>query len=47
MWIHNIFLGKGLYFYDTVSKAASNCYCSRENPEGLLVLCEVALGNIF
>jgi poly [ADP-ribose] polymerase len=42
--------GKGLYFTDCCSKAASYCRASDKNPEGILVLSEVALGvshNIY
>lgn len=37
--------GKGLYFTDCVSKAATYCHANKKNPEGLLVLSEVALGT--
>ena len=37
--------GKGVYFADCVSKSANYCCTNRENPTGLLVLCEVALGE--
>lgn len=39
--------GKGLYFADIVSKSANYCCVTgtTEN-EGLLLLCEVALGNM-
>ncbi|KAL3182772.1 hypothetical protein MRX96_034415 [Rhipicephalus microplus] len=37
--------GKGVYFADCVSKSAN--YCFREpQEEGLMLLCEVSLGNI-
>uniref|UniRef100_A0A914E2X6 Poly [ADP-ribose] polymerase n=1 Tax=Acrobeloides nanus TaxID=290746 RepID=A0A914E2X6_9BILA len=36
--------GKGIYFADMVSKSAN--YCSAYNSDGLLLLCQVALGNI-
>ena len=39
-------LGKGIYFADIPSKAAHYCYANPEDNEGLLLLCEVALGNI-
>ena len=39
--------GKGIYFSDVVSKAANYCHASLGSAEGLLLLCEVALGNIF
>eukprot|EP00731_Ephydatia_muelleri_P028216 Em0019g1089a len=41
--------GKGVYFADMVSKSMSSgsCAASRLNPVGLLLLCEVALGNMY
>ena len=39
--------GKGIYFTDVASKAAGYCHASPENKEGILVLCEVALGNML
>ncbi|XP_067939303.1 poly [ADP-ribose] polymerase 1-like [Watersipora subatra] len=38
--------GKGIYFADMVSKSANYCYANHSNPYGLLLLCEVALGNM-
>lgn len=38
--------GKGIYFADMVSKSANYCCTSRMNPTGLLMLSEVALGNM-
>lgn len=38
--------GKGVYFADLVSKSANYCYTSRQNNVGLMLLCEVALGNM-
>ncbi|XP_057321748.1 poly [ADP-ribose] polymerase 1-like isoform X4 [Microplitis mediator] len=39
--------GQGIYFTDTVSKAANFSGTKKvENPIGILLLCEVALGNI-
>ncbi|UJR16964.1 hypothetical protein I4U23_003862 [Adineta vaga] len=38
--------GKGVYFADMVSKSANYCFAKRESPEGLMLLCEVALGKI-
>ncbi|EFA82774.1 polyADP-ribosyltransferase [Heterostelium album PN500] len=38
--------GKGIYFADCVSKSASYCFTTRENPTALMILCEVALGNM-
>eukprot|EP00126_Sphaerothecum_destruens_P008459 Sdes_comp20219_c0_seq1m13594 len=37
--------GKGIYFADMVSKSANYCYPTKAKPRGLLVLCQVALGN--
>ncbi|XP_044004098.1 poly [ADP-ribose] polymerase-like [Aphidius gifuensis] len=39
--------GKGIYFADMVSKSANYCCASSQNPIGLLMLCEVALGNMY
>lgn len=39
--------GKGIYFTDVVTKAAGYCHASPENKEGVLILCEVALGNMY
>ncbi|KAJ1288363.1 hypothetical protein BS78_02G084100 [Paspalum vaginatum] len=39
--------GKGLYFADLVSKSAQYCYVDRENPVGLMLLSEVALGDMY
>ncbi|XP_020719447.2 poly [ADP-ribose] polymerase isoform X1 [Bombus terrestris] len=38
--------GKGIYFADMVSKSANYCCTHSGNPTGLLLLCEVALGNM-
>ena len=38
--------GKGVYFADMVSKSANYCYTNRSESVGLLLLCEVALGNM-
>jgi len=37
--------GKGVYFADMVSKSANYCNTSRDNNNGCLLLCEVALGK--
>jgi len=37
--------GKGIYFADMCSKSANYCMANSANNTGLLVLCEVALGN--
>lgn len=39
--------GKGIYFADMVSKSANYCCTNTQNPTGLLLLCEVALGNMY
>lgn len=38
--------GKGIYFADMVSKSANYCMTTPTNSIGLLLLCEVALGNM-
>ncbi|KAJ8410210.1 hypothetical protein AAFF_G00201910 [Aldrovandia affinis] len=38
--------GKGVYFADMVSKSANYCHTSQSDPVGLLLLGEVALGNM-
>lgn len=38
--------GKGVYFADMSSKSANYCFTSRDNNTGILLLCEVALGNM-
>lgn len=38
--------GKGLYFADLVSKSAQYCYTHKKNPMGLMLLSEVALGDV-
>lgn len=37
--------GKGIYFADMVSKSANYCCTSVQNSTGLMMLCEVALGD--
>lgn len=39
--------GKGIYFADLVSKSAQYCYTDRKNPVGLMLLSEVALGEVY
>ncbi|CAI8024368.1 Poly [ADP-ribose] polymerase 1 [Geodia barretti] len=39
--------GKGVYFSDMVSKSANYCRTSHSDPVGLLLLCEVALGDMY
>uniref|UniRef100_A0A803M9J2 Poly [ADP-ribose] polymerase n=1 Tax=Chenopodium quinoa TaxID=63459 RepID=A0A803M9J2_CHEQI len=38
--------GKGVYFADMFSKSANYCFSSRSAPTGVLLLCEVALGEM-
>lgn len=38
--------GKGIYFADMVSKSANYCHASQADPVGLILLGEVALGNM-
>ncbi|KAK8396602.1 hypothetical protein O3P69_004942 [Scylla paramamosain] len=39
--------GKGVYFADMVSKLANYCCTSKSNSTGLILLCEVALSNMY
>ncbi|KAK6937822.1 Poly(ADP-ribose) polymerase, catalytic domain [Dillenia turbinata] len=39
--------GKGIYFADLVSKSAQYCYTDTKNPVGLMLLSEVALGEVY
>eukprot|EP00043_Microstomoeca_roanoka_P016452 m.168165 g.168165 ORF g.168165 m.168165 type:complete len:169 (+) comp16464_c0_seq11:63-569(+) len=39
--------GKGVYFASMVSKSANYCFTSRGNDTGVLLLCEVALGDMY
>lgn len=39
--------GKGIYFADMVSKSANYCCTSPSNSTGLMLLCEVALGDMM
>lgn len=39
--------GKGVYFADMVSKSANYCYPSKNAPKALLLLCDVALGDMY
>ncbi|KXJ68804.1 hypothetical protein RP20_CCG001602 [Aedes albopictus] len=39
--------GKGIYFADMVSKSANYCCTSPSNSTGLMLLCEVALGDMI
>lgn len=38
--------GKGIYFADMFSKSANYCYASEASRSGVLLLCEVALGDM-
>ncbi|KAL3827816.1 hypothetical protein ACJIZ3_016618 [Penstemon smallii] len=38
--------GKGVYFADMFSKSANYCYSAQNATSGVLLLCEVALGNM-
>lgn len=48
MFFPLIFLqfGKGVYFADMVSKSAQYCFTDKKNPVGLMLLSEVALGEV-
>ncbi|KAE8895831.1 hypothetical protein PF005_g10057 [Phytophthora fragariae] len=39
--------GKGIYFADSVSKSANYCWTTPQNPQGVLMLAEVALGSPY
>eukprot|EP00252_Welwitschia_mirabilis_P019406 TRINITY_DN4480_c0_g1_i1.p1 TRINITY_DN4480_c0_g1~~TRINITY_DN4480_c0_g1_i1.p1 ORF type:complete len:362 (+),score=77.54 TRINITY_DN4480_c0_g1_i1:125-1087(+) len=39
--------GKGIYFADLVSKSAQYCYAHKKTPVGLMLLSEVALGDVY
>jgi hypothetical protein len=41
------FAGKGVYFADMVSKSANYCCTSRSSNTGVLLLCDVALGDQY
>eukprot|EP01120_Amphizonella_sp_Union-15-10_P017464 TRINITY_DN96_c0_g1_i1.p1 TRINITY_DN96_c0_g1~~TRINITY_DN96_c0_g1_i1.p1 ORF type:complete len:511 (-),score=108.14 TRINITY_DN96_c0_g1_i1:165-1601(-) len=41
------FLGKGIYFADMISVSAQYCYAKTEQPYGLMLLSDVALGRAF
>ncbi|RNA39365.1 poly [ADP-ribose] polymerase, partial [Brachionus plicatilis] len=42
-----LMFGKGVYFADIVSKSANYCFTNSSNPTGLMLLCEVALGDMY
>lgn len=39
--------GKGVYFADLVSKSAQYCFTDKKNPVGLMLVSEVALGEVY
>jgi len=39
--------GKGVYFADMVSKSANYCRTSRDSPTGIMLLSDVALGDMY
>ena len=39
--------GPGLYFSDCVTKSANYCFTDRKNNVGIILLCEVSLGNMY
>ncbi|XP_050237867.1 poly [ADP-ribose] polymerase 1 [Mercurialis annua] len=39
--------GKGVYFADLVSKSAQYCFTDKKTPVGLMLLSEVALGEVY
>lgn len=39
--------GKGIYFANMVSKSATYCHTSQGDPIDLILLGEVALGNMY
>ncbi|KAB5568282.1 hypothetical protein DKX38_002075 [Salix brachista] len=41
------YFGKGVYFADLVSKSAQYCFTDKKNPVGLMLLSEVALGEVY
>jgi len=38
--------GKGVYFADCISKSGSYCFTSNDSPQAVMLLAEVALGNM-
>ncbi|KAL3315024.1 Poly [ADP-ribose] polymerase 2 [Cichlidogyrus casuarinus] len=44
--VNGYMFGKGIYFADACSKSANYVCATRDNDVGLLVLCEVALGEL-
>jgi len=39
--------GEGIYFADTVTKSSNYCGADRNNPIGVVLLAEVAIGNTY
>lgn len=39
--------GKGIYFADMVSKSANYCRAGPGNNIGIMLLCDVALGDMY
>ena len=37
--------GKGIYFANVASKSANYCHFTKDSPDGVIILCEVALGT--
>ncbi|KAF9669320.1 hypothetical protein SADUNF_Sadunf14G0095300 [Salix dunnii] len=44
--VNGYMFGKGVYFADMFSKSANYCYANNAFPAGVLLLCEVALGDM-
>lgn len=44
---YDVQFGKGVYFADLVSKSAQYCFTDKKNPVGLMLLSEVALGEVY
>lgn len=44
--VNGYMFGKGVYFADMFSKSANYCYASEASRSGVLLLCEVALGDM-
>lgn len=45
--VQGYMFGKGVYFADMSSKSANYCFTNRDSNTGLLMLCEVALGDMM
>ena len=44
--IQGYMFGKGVYFADMSSKSANYCFATKGNAEGVMLLSEVALGDM-